>query len=47
MVTATGLIFIAATSDAYLRAYDIGNGDELWRTKLPATGNAGANELYP
>lgn len=40
MVTASGLIFIAATSDAYLRAFDIENGDELWKTVLPTTGNA-------
>ncbi len=40
MVTASGLIFIAATSDAYLRAFDIENGDELWKSELPTTGNA-------
>jgi quinoprotein glucose dehydrogenase len=40
MVTASGLIFIAATSDSYFRAFDINNGEELWRTKLPTTGNA-------
>ena len=40
MVTASGLVFIAATSDQYLRAYDTISGEELWRTKLPTTGNA-------
>lgn len=40
MVTASGLIFIAATSDAYLRAFDIENGNELWKTELLTTGNA-------
>ncbi len=40
MVTASGLIFIAATSDSYLRAFDIADGAELWRTELPSTGNA-------
>ena len=40
MVTAGGLVFIAATSDSYLRAFAIDNGRELWRTDLPATGNA-------
>ena len=40
MVTASGLIFIAATSDGYFRAFDIENGDELWKQKLPTTGNA-------
>lgn len=40
MVTAGGLVFIGATSDAYLRAFDIENGDEVWKADLPATGNA-------
>ena len=40
MVTAAGLVFIAATSDAYLRAFDIESGNELWKGDLPATGNA-------
>lgn len=40
IVTRGGLIFIAATSDAYLRAFDIDDGSELWKTRLPATGNA-------
>ena len=40
MVTASGLIFIAATTDSRLRALSIDNGEELWNTKLPSTGNA-------
>ena len=40
MVTASGLIFIAATSDGYFRAFDLDNGNELWKTELPTTGNA-------
>ena len=40
IVTASGLIFIAATSDGYIRAHDIDNGEELWKFELPATGNA-------
>ncbi len=40
MVTASGLTFIASTSDAYLRAFATVTGDELWRTKLPTSGNA-------
>ena len=39
-VTASGLIFIGATSDGYMRAFDIDTGDELWKHELPATGNA-------
>jgi quinoprotein glucose dehydrogenase len=40
IVTAGGLIFIAAASDGYFRAFDIDTGAELWTKKLPTTGNA-------
>ncbi len=40
VVTAGGLIFIAATSDEYFRAFDIKNGNEVWKYKLPAAGYA-------
>lgn len=40
MVTSTGLIFIAASMDAYLRAYDINQGKELWKGRLPKTAQA-------
>ncbi|NOX49795.1 MAG: pyrroloquinoline quinone-dependent dehydrogenase, partial [Gammaproteobacteria bacterium] len=40
MVTASGLAFIAATSDAYIRAFDTLSGEELWKAQLPTTGNA-------
>ncbi len=40
MVTATGLIFIGATSDGYIRAIDTLSGDELWKASLPTTGNS-------
>ena len=36
IVTATGLVFIGATPDAYLRAFDIRDGREVWKGKLPA-----------
>ncbi|MBT7953327.1 MAG: pyrroloquinoline quinone-dependent dehydrogenase [Gammaproteobacteria bacterium] len=36
IVTAGGLIFIAATIDQKFRAFDIDNGKKLWQTKLPA-----------
>ena len=32
---ADGLIFIAGTLDAAIRAYDISTGKELWRGELP------------
>lgn len=40
IVTAGGLVFIAATLDQRLRAYDIDTGKELWSAKLPAGGKA-------
>ncbi|MDB5395334.1 MAG: pyrroloquinoline quinone-dependent dehydrogenase [Rhodospirillales bacterium] len=33
--TASGLLFIGATMDKYLRAIDSDTGDELWRYELP------------
>jgi quinoprotein glucose dehydrogenase len=40
MITSSGLVFISATMDAYLRAFDIETGRELWKAKLPAGGQA-------
>jgi quinoprotein glucose dehydrogenase len=40
LVTAGGLVFIAAVMDDYLRAFDIDTGEELWRGRLPAGGQA-------
>lgn len=40
IVTASGLTFIAATTDNYLRAFDTLTGEELWRGRLPAGGQA-------
>ena len=39
-VTATGLIFIGAALDDYLRAFDTETGAELWKGRLPAGGQA-------
>jgi quinoprotein glucose dehydrogenase len=41
-VTKSGLVFIAATLDSWIRAFDIASGKEMWRAKLPAGGQAGA-----
>ncbi|WP_245473985.1 PQQ-binding-like beta-propeller repeat protein [Mesorhizobium sp. M2A.F.Ca.ET.042.01.1.1] len=38
LVTAGGLIFIAATTDNKLRAIDIRSGKEVWQADLPAGG---------
>lgn len=40
IVTASGLIFIAATTDNIIRAFDIETGEELWSDVLPAGGQA-------
>lgn len=40
VITASGLVFIGATTDRFLRAFDIRNGAELWKARLPAGGNA-------
>ncbi len=40
VVTAGGLLFIAATSDARLRAYNKRTGQLLWEAELPAAGFA-------
>jgi quinoprotein glucose dehydrogenase len=39
--TASGLAFVGAAMDGYLRAYDTETGRELWRHHLPAGGQAG------
>lgn len=38
--TASGLIFIGATTDQYLRAFDERTGEKLWEARLPAGGQA-------
>jgi quinoprotein glucose dehydrogenase len=35
IITASGLIFIGAATDQYLRAYDLRTGRELWHDHLP------------
>lgn len=40
VVTAGGLIFIAAATDDLLRAIDLKTGKELWHARLPAGGQA-------
>lgn len=40
VVTASGLLFIAATKDGMFRVFDKKTGDILWETKLPAAGFA-------
>ena len=40
IVTASGLVFIGAAMDNYLRAFDVETGKELWKGRLPAGGQA-------
>ena len=40
IVTGSGLVFIGATMDQYLRAFDAATGRELWRGRLPGGGQA-------
>jgi quinoprotein glucose dehydrogenase len=37
---ASGVSFIAATTDNYLRAFDTKTGEELWRGRLPFSGHS-------
>jgi quinoprotein glucose dehydrogenase len=40
ILTASGLVFIGAAMDDYLRAFDAETGEELWKGRLPAGGQA-------
>lgn len=40
VITASGLIFIGATTDDYIRAFNLKTGEELWKGRLPAGGQA-------
>jgi quinoprotein glucose dehydrogenase len=40
LVTASGLVFIGAAMDDYLRAFDAASGAELWKGRLPGGGQA-------
>ena len=40
IVTGSGLAFIGAAMDNYLRAFDVETGKELWKGRLPAGGQA-------
>jgi quinoprotein glucose dehydrogenase len=40
LVTASGLVFIAASADDQFRAFDLASGRLLWQASLPAGGQA-------
>ncbi|WP_235813882.1 hypothetical protein, partial [Pseudomonas ficuserectae] len=39
--TQSGLLFFAGTQDFYLRAFDSGNGHEIWKARLPVGSQSG------
>ena len=40
IVTAGGIVFIAGTTDSYIRGFDVETGKELWKAQLPSSANA-------
>jgi quinoprotein glucose dehydrogenase len=40
ITTASGLTFIGATTDGFLRAFKTATGEELWRASLPTSAHA-------
>lgn len=40
MVTAGGVAFLTSTTDYFIRAYDVRDGTELWKDRLPAGGQS-------
>jgi quinoprotein glucose dehydrogenase len=40
LTTAGGVAFLTSTSDYYVRAYDVTNGNQLWEDRLPAGGQS-------
>jgi quinoprotein glucose dehydrogenase len=40
IVTKGGVAFLSGTLDYYVRGYDLATGDEIWRARLPAGGQA-------
>jgi len=40
IITGGGVAFLSGTIDNYLRAYDVGTGEQLWQSRLPAGGQA-------
>ena len=40
IITAGGVAFLSGTMDYYVRGYDVRTGKELWRSRLPAGGQA-------
>ena len=41
LATQSGLLFFAGTQDFYLRAFDTGTGNEIWKSRLPVGSQSG------
>ncbi len=39
-LTAGGVAFLSGTVDYYVRGYDLANGREIWKARLPAGGQS-------
>jgi quinoprotein glucose dehydrogenase len=46
IITAGGVVFMAAVMDNYLRAFDLDDGETLWEARLPAGGQATPMTYY-
>jgi quinoprotein glucose dehydrogenase len=46
IITGSGVVFMAATMDNYLRAFDLRDGKTLWEGRLPAGGQATPMTFY-
>ena len=40
MMTKSGLVFSGVSNDHHFRAFDLSNGEELWKTEIPTAANA-------
>ena len=40
MTTETGLVFVGATLDPFIRAFTTGDGKEVWSARLPTSARA-------
>ena len=46
IITAGGLVFVGGSPDNYLRAFDVTTGEEIWKARLPASGQATPMTYY-
>jgi len=46
MITGSKIIFAGGTRDSYLRAFDLDNGEEIWKALIPAAASAPPMSYY-